>query len=122
MTIDLGPRSSSFDIVVRHDLKRASIVLRGELDVAAVARCDAAFAAVLDGDVFSLAVDLTDLTFCDSSGLRSLARGTDRCEDRGIEVRLLRPSQVVQRALRLSGLDAFLGIDPIDSLDGDDAA
>jgi anti-sigma B factor antagonist len=49
-------------------------------------------------------VDLTDLSFIDSTGLGALIFGFQRSRDAGIAFRLSRPTRGVRQILVLSGL------------------
>jgi anti-sigma B factor antagonist len=77
------------------------LVLRGELDLSTAERlttCVAPFAAT-EGD---LVLDLSGLTFVDSTGIREIVR-TASCL-RGGSLVLVSPSPHVQRVLELTGI------------------
>jgi anti-anti-sigma factor len=90
--IDLTPRPGGL-----------AVVLRGELDVATAPQLDA---AVDDrgGDVRDLVVDLRELTFLDSTGLRSLLRARSVADTAGGTLVLVPGPPAVQRAFDLTGL------------------
>jgi anti-sigma B factor antagonist len=83
--------------------------LSGELDIAGR---EAVETAVLAAILFSWAVafDLTDLTFCDSSGLSMFVAANERAQDIGttITLRNLRPA--VRRVFAISGVDQVVRI------------
>lgn len=56
--------------------------LAGELDMATARRLEAAVASALEREESELTVDLTDVSFTDSTGLRSLLRARRECERR----------------------------------------
>jgi anti-sigma B factor antagonist len=66
--------------------------------------------AALQPGVRVVIADMTDTTFCDASGLRALAQEHQRGAFDGTELRLLRPSVDVLRALEMTGLDQMLTI------------
>lgn len=82
------------------------LVVAGELDAAT---CD-----LLDGHIDALGedgpvvLDMSGITFVDSSGLRSLVQAR-RTADGGITLR--NPSPVLVRLLELSGLSAAFEVD-----------
>jgi anti-anti-sigma factor len=77
------------------------IVLRGELDIDAVSQFDVS-TAVLDGQVVD--VDLSGVTFLDSSGLRALWNAGQ--EHPGL--RFVNPSTVVRRVLELTQMNDLI--------------
>ncbi len=80
-----------------------AVVLRGELDVATAPRLDDALG---DGGeaLRDLVVDLRDLTFLDSTGLRSLLRARGLAEAAGGGLVLVPGPPAVQRVFELTGL------------------
>jgi len=61
------------------------------------------------GDV---AVDLSETTFLDSSGLRSLVIGWRDTESRGGRLRIDRASDLARRSIEVCGLAEHLGLGP----------
>ncbi|MFC6016975.1 STAS domain-containing protein [Plantactinospora solaniradicis] len=80
------------------------IHLAGELDIVTVPEFNAALDRLLDEGQRRLLVDLTELTFCDSSGLAAFVRGDDQAVSRGGWLRLTGATGRVDRVLRISGL------------------
>ncbi len=64
--------------------------LQGEVDLANYAAVEAEVLAGL-GDASALVVDLTDVTYFDSSGMRMLDGLAGACEDAGIPLRVVAP-------------------------------
>ena len=86
------------------------VVVSGEIDIAVADRfLDTVLAQLPHEPV--LVIDLSGVTFCDSSGIRTLVRLHDHQADAGRSMRLVNTSDVVRRVLEASGLSAFLGID-----------
>src|SRR5256885_348501 len=91
----------------------------GELDLATVSLLESAFDAVFrDDDAEMIVVDLTELSFMDSTGIHLLMRMRAACEDAD-RLRVINGSRVVQRVLDASGVRALL---PIISSDRDPIA
>ncbi|MBE1490194.1 STAS domain-containing protein [Plantactinospora soyae] len=78
--------------------------LNGELDIVTVPDLHAALDRLLEDGQRRLLVDLTELTFCDSSGLAAFVRGDDEAGSRGGWLRLTGATGRVDRVLRISGL------------------
>jgi anti-anti-sigma factor len=77
------------------------LVLRGELDLGAVPQFEAS-AAGLNGQVVD--VDLSGVTFLDSSGLRALWNAGEAHPG----LRFVNPSAVVSRLLELTQMDDLI--------------
>jgi anti-anti-sigma factor len=81
----------------------------GELDLATVPLLESAFEAVLsDDDAEMIVVDLTELSFMDSSGIHLLERMHSACADAD-RLRVV-SSRVLERILDLAGGRAYLPI------------
>ncbi len=77
------------------------LLVMGDLDVAGGARLDRALLDIDDaGRVVHL--DLSGVTFVDSTGLRSLLAASRRAQVDGRRLRLVNPSQVVRRLLDIT--------------------
>jgi anti-sigma B factor antagonist len=100
-----------------------TVVVSGEIDIAVADRLfDTVLAQLPDEPV--LVLDLAGVTFCDSSGIRTLVRLHDHQAEAGRTMRLVNTSDVVRRVLEASGLSAFFGIDDphgLSSPEGDGA-
>jgi len=88
------------------------VVLHGELDVATAPRVDEALASLRD-DERELRVDLRELTFLDSTGLRTLLRARSVAQERGGRLAVVPGPSAVQRVFELTGLvDQFAWVEP----------
>jgi anti-anti-sigma factor len=80
------------------------VVLTGELDIAGAQEADEAVRqAESDGDGV-LTIDLSGLTFMDSTGLRLLVAADRRAQEAGRTLRIVRGPDPIQRVLELTGL------------------
>ncbi|MGD1057854.1 MAG: STAS domain-containing protein [Solirubrobacteraceae bacterium] len=100
-------------IVVRQEADRVIVALDGELDMATAEQLQHATDG-LDGQTM-VVLDLEQLQFIDSTGLRSVLSVLERCRDRGQEFAVTRGSQQVQRLLGVTGVGKHLRI--IDAAD-----
>ena len=90
----------------------ATVFLRGEVDVLTVDQVRVALGDALAVAPRELVVDLTDLTFIDSTGLGALIFGFQRARDGGVRFRLTHPSPAVHQILMLSGILEVVELTP----------
>ena len=76
--------------------------LIGELDLSGVDLFQRKLEDELDAEGSTVALDLTALTFMDSSGLRALVIADDRVKEAGKKLVVVRPSGPVERVMRLT--------------------
>jgi anti-sigma B factor antagonist len=84
----------------------------GDLDYDTHGRLEEAVRAALDGPPSALVVDLTDVTYCDSCGLRVLLGAQSRARDVGASFALRGAHGQPARALKLTGLDQVFWAPP----------
>jgi len=82
----------------------------GELDVAASSALRAALAELVDGGG-DVTVDLSEVTFIDSTALSVLVHGHTKLASAGGRLIVTNPSRVVVRLLHLVGLFTLLDIE-----------
>ena len=80
---------------------------KGELDLAVVDECAAGLEEPLDGPEESIMLDLGDLTFADSTGLRFLIDTKRRAESRGKRLLLSRVSDPMLKLFDVTGLTSW---------------
>jgi anti-sigma B factor antagonist len=88
-----------------------TVIPRGEIDLATVGELES-WLEDLRIRCASVVLDLSQVTFIDSSGLRALARARAAADQAKTSLRLERPSPPVARALDLVGLDPQAGQAP----------
>lgn len=87
------------------------VTLRGEIDLAAKDELRRRFEnAITPGR--RLVIDLTEVSFMDSSGIEALCVARRRAIRAGGSVLLRGPSPIVLRTLEIAGVDALFDIDP----------
>jgi len=92
-----GPRQTPALAVTQHD---GMVAVAGELDLVTAPILEGCLAQVT-GDV---RLDLTAVTFIDSSGVAGLVKLSARCESDGCTLRIEECSPQVERVLRIVGL------------------
>jgi anti-sigma B factor antagonist len=97
----LDPRA--FRVDVSHFRADAVVTIRGELDVATEPQLQAAIDALDRESIRVLTIDMSGLTFMDSTGIRMLVALDADSRANGVELRL-RASHTVRRVLAVSGL------------------
>jgi anti-sigma B factor antagonist len=91
--------------------------LHGEIDVLRAAELDTLSERFASGAAVSAVVDLTEVTFVDSTGLRFIARLCRSCQLRGGHVRLVGASGFNRNLITISRLDRVC--DVIDTVSRD---
>lgn len=85
-----------------------TVALEGELDLATAPQFEAELERVEATDADAIIVDLSGLTFIDSTGIRSVLAADRRSQSDSNRLTLLRGAAAVQRALEISGVEALL--------------
>ncbi|HEX4344343.1 MAG TPA: STAS domain-containing protein [Solirubrobacteraceae bacterium] len=98
----------SFGIEVVSNGEATRIAPAGELDIATTPALEQAIANATAEPGAALVLDLRELTFMDSTGLRTLAQTNARAEDEGFTLSIWRGSSQIERVLEISGLGALL--------------
>ena len=85
------------------------VAVNGEVDAASADTLRNAILEVIDGGERKLTIDMSDVSFMDSSGLRVLIAGYKAAESAGGVLSVRNPSDVVTRLLEITGqLDRFV--------------
>jgi anti-sigma B factor antagonist len=110
------------EISTHKDGRYAVVTLRGELDLAGASGLRDRLRTTCDQNGGRVVLDLTDLTFIDSTGLAILVEYHEKARAAGGRLILLAPRAAVLRILDITGLDERLTIcDRIEEIP-DDAA
>ena len=104
-----------FDIAVQEDENSAQVSLSGEVDLAAVEAIETTLAP-LEDRYRSLILDLRGVTFLDSTGLRAIVSADARARKSGLDLKIVRGPEPVQKILYLAGLDKILPLVDADEL------
>jgi anti-anti-sigma factor len=103
-----GSDSDRFRIEASRQGEARVLRLVGELDLSGVDLFERTLEGELDGEDGIVALDLRDLTFMDSSGLRALVMADRRVKNVGRSLVVVRPSGSVERVMALTDVSARL--------------
>jgi anti-sigma B factor antagonist len=81
------------------------VSMSGELDIATAEQAYSYISEVIDGRLAPVTVDLSDLTFCDASGLGALARIARHAREAGRQLMLTSARPSLVKIMRITGLD-----------------
>ena len=93
------------------------LLLRGELDLSTVSKVEEELRRAEASEPPLLVLDLTELTFLDSTGLRLIVTADRRARDQGRRLAVVKGPDAVQRVFTITRLDERLemvepGADP----------
>jgi anti-anti-sigma factor len=111
LSAPVSPASTAFAHTIEPDRDRVIVRLRGELDLLAAPDVENAGAELVAVGFRRVTVDLREVTFMDSSGLRALMRLARSLEASGGELSLIRGSKAVDRLFELTAADALFSFD-----------
>jgi anti-anti-sigma factor len=98
------PFGSLLTVEVREDSACTYVCPAGELDMAVCGRIEREVEALLDAGCPAVVLDLRELTFADSSGVRELLRCREAALARGAHLALTLEPGAVSRALEVCGV------------------
>jgi anti-anti-sigma factor len=101
--------TTPLDIEVRPEGDTVTLVLEGELDLTSAASLQACLDEI-DANWAVVAVDVTGLSFIDSSGVATLIKAHYRLDAVGSTLEVRSPRDVVRQVLELTGADALFKI------------
>ena len=99
-----------FEAFVAHQDGCVVVTVRGEVDLAASSRFADVIADALQCS-HQVVFDMADVTFLDSTGLRSIIVALNAVQDGG-SVTLRNTPHVVRRVFTIGGIDKFVTIEP----------
>jgi len=102
----MSAEQAPFSVTATRGDDRIILTVTGELDSATAVHLDSAIQDV-DQSVTGLEVDLTEVSFIDSSGLRSLVMARQTAEESGRRFSISGSSKAVDRLLELTGLETL---------------
>jgi len=105
LSVDSG---FGLSLVVRQ--KVPVVHVSGELDLATVPALREALLSLITADHPFVVVDLTDVSFIDSTALSALTMAHKRLSDQGGEMRLVMTNPVIREVFEITALDDVLSI------------
>jgi anti-anti-sigma factor len=99
------PHTSGFDLRVDHHGSTVILRVSGEFDMVGAERVDACVDELAGNSPEEVVIDLREVTFLDSTGLRSLIRARGKGADAEWSLKLVRGSDRVHRVLTLTRMD-----------------
>jgi anti-anti-sigma factor len=99
---------SGFEVSSSGEAPHAVVALRGELDLAAAPFVDAEVERALERGARVLVIDLRELAFMDSTGLRTILRADRRVREAGGRLALVDGAEPVRRVFDMTGMRSRL--------------
>jgi anti-sigma B factor antagonist len=87
-----------------------TLYVSGELDIATAPALERTVAGTMDGQGEEFCLDVSALSFMDSTGARALLQVHNRIESVGRRLVILSPTRAVWRVLRIMGLDQVMDV------------
>jgi anti-sigma B factor antagonist len=100
---------SLLDIDVHPDTTRVTLSLTGELDMASADALRSCLESI-DEDFREVVLDLSELTFMDSSGLAVIIDAQRRCNETTQQLALHNPGRAVAKLLEITGMSGVVRI------------
>jgi anti-sigma B factor antagonist len=90
------------------DHKRVSVItVSGRIDGSTAGEFEAALTGVTEGGKYNIVIDMSDVDFVSSAGLRVLVNTRKAVNSAGGKIMLAEPSQQVVETLDIAGLDVL---------------
>lgn len=100
------PAPFRVDVHPERDVVRVAPV--GELDLATAGLLEKQLHELRSAGFERVVLDLRELTFMDSSGLRTLAQANSSAQEQGVALSIIRGPRQIERVLEISGLGPLL--------------
>ena len=99
-----------FQATITERIPRTIIVLEGELDLASTPQLLAVVRGVMAAGSAAIVLDLSELSFIDSTGLSGVASLADEARSSGARLELRSPSELTAQVLDVTGLDRVIPV------------
>lgn len=107
MSTDLSPHERAFSWVARESDSELTVSFSGELDLAIVPECSAGLREPISGSATVIVLDLSAVTFADTTALRFLIDTKRQVEADGKRLFLKETSSAVVRLFEAAGLTSW---------------
>jgi anti-anti-sigma factor len=94
----------------QQDSQRVLLVLHGEIDLASAPQLDCALVEAVSTGPSRIGIDLADVQFIDSTGLRALIQGKERAQATGRSLILRHVRPQAKRLFEVTGVARALGV------------
>lgn len=102
-----------FEISIDERAEEYSIIsVHGEIDLHTAPKFETVMERTAGNGFQVVMVDMSDVSFMDSTGLSTLMRARDYLEERNISFRLVSPSHAVDRIFSVTGFQDYFEIFP----------
>jgi anti-sigma B factor antagonist len=108
---DVADSNGALSLRVDRQRSSAEVVAVGEVDIHTCAQLEETLTGLVDAGVSRVTLDLSQVAFIDSSGLRALVVGHKALEERGGSLVVANPSTMAARLLEVTGLKTLFGGD-----------
>jgi len=98
------------DLITETEGTTVRLALTGELDIAGAARVEQEFERIEREPPATIVLDLRELAFMDSTGLRVIVAADSRAREQARRLVIVRGSSTVQRIIEMTRLDERLEI------------
>ncbi len=96
------------EVVSAEDGEQVTVSLRGELDLSTVGKVQEELNRAEASDATVVVLDLSNLTFLDSTGLRAVVTAHERAAEQGRRFVIVRGPDAVQRVFTITRLEERL--------------
>jgi anti-anti-sigma factor len=103
--------NGALSLSVKQQRSSAEVSAVGEVDIHTCGQLEEALTGLVNGGVSRITLDLSEVAFIDSSGLRALVVGHKALEERGGSLVIANPSPMAARLLEVTGLKTLFGSD-----------
>jgi anti-sigma B factor antagonist len=111
------PAAKGLDVRIDHEGGRMRLSVSGDLDIGHKERFEAGLKEAHKDGCNQIVIDLSGVTFIDSTGLGLLITAWNESKRRGLELEvMLGEATQVRRTLSLTGVDRFIPL--VDASDG----
>jgi anti-sigma B factor antagonist len=100
--------SKPFKVTIEDDRNAPRVVVTGELDLASSEQLEEVLGQVEASEPATLVLDLRELEFMDSTGLRAVLAADNRARERGGKLVVVRAPNEVDRVFRITRMDQHL--------------
>jgi anti-sigma B factor antagonist len=101
---------SSLDISVQTFRRADMVTVSGRVDSNTASKLDEALKQVMGRGRYNLIIQMADVNYLSSAGLRSLVATLRECKQQRGDVLLVSPSERVLEVLKLAGLDTLFQV------------